>query len=231
MITSAVEPEPKCAPRFEDVFPVADAVLFEGYALYPYRPSSLKNRVRWNFGGVYPRGYSQAQTGTDSCEVFTECLIRGSYAQLTIEARFLELIEQPSQAGCEAAEPRSFRCELGSVASLVAGGKEHSFTRGRLFGCVEVTALALSQDLFRVRVSLRNESNNPAIERAAAFGRHPRGRALDPGCSDGRARVTAGATTRACGGSAWLRTARPVACHGRPQGRIQSGPGEPHHFV
>ena len=31
------------------------ATLYEGYILYPYRPSSVKNQVRWTFGGVHPR--------------------------------------------------------------------------------------------------------------------------------------------------------------------------------
>ncbi len=41
---------------------IASAVLYEGYILYPYRPS-VKNRQRWTFGGLVPRAYSQA-TGT-----------------------------------------------------------------------------------------------------------------------------------------------------------------------
>jgi len=32
---------------------IAAAVLYEGYMLYPYRPS-VKNRQRWTFGGLYP---------------------------------------------------------------------------------------------------------------------------------------------------------------------------------
>jgi hypothetical protein len=39
---------------------VADAVLFEGYVLYPYRASSAKNQVRWQFGVVAPRAWSEA---------------------------------------------------------------------------------------------------------------------------------------------------------------------------
>ena len=35
---------------------IADAVLYEGYILYPYRPS-IKNRQRWTFGGLYPEAY------------------------------------------------------------------------------------------------------------------------------------------------------------------------------
>ena len=46
---------------------IVKAVLYEGYMLYPYRPSAVKNRQRFNFGVVYPRVYSEAQGGTDAC--------------------------------------------------------------------------------------------------------------------------------------------------------------------
>ena len=35
---------------------IADAVLYEGYLLWPYRRSATKNQRRWTFGGVYPPG-------------------------------------------------------------------------------------------------------------------------------------------------------------------------------
>jgi len=35
---------------------IARAVLYEGYLLYPYRRSALKNQWRWTFGGVAPSG-------------------------------------------------------------------------------------------------------------------------------------------------------------------------------
>ena len=44
---------------------ITKAVLYEGYMLYPYRPSAIKNRQRFNFGVLYPRPYSEAQGGTD----------------------------------------------------------------------------------------------------------------------------------------------------------------------
>ena len=34
---------------------IADAVLYEGYILWPYRRSALKNQRRWTFGGIHPR--------------------------------------------------------------------------------------------------------------------------------------------------------------------------------
>ena len=54
---------------------IANAVLYEGYMLYPYRPSSVKNRQRFNFGVLYPRSYSEAQSGSDACSMQTECLV------------------------------------------------------------------------------------------------------------------------------------------------------------
>ena len=54
---------------------IANAVLYEGYMLYPYRPSSVKNRQRFNFGVLYPRAYSEAQTGSDAWSMQTECLV------------------------------------------------------------------------------------------------------------------------------------------------------------
>jgi hypothetical protein len=70
---------------------IADAVLYEGYLLYPYRPS-VKNRQRWTFGGLYPRPYSEAQGGADACMSQTECLVRaGRRTRLSVRVRFLHL--------------------------------------------------------------------------------------------------------------------------------------------
>ncbi|MBA2284899.1 MAG: hypothetical protein H0W02_05415, partial [Ktedonobacteraceae bacterium] len=51
--------------RLEQVKEIANAVLYEGYLLYPYRQSALKNRTRWTFGAVYPREYSEANNGLE----------------------------------------------------------------------------------------------------------------------------------------------------------------------
>jgi hydrogenase maturation protease len=54
---------------------IAKAVLYEGYMLYPYRPSSVKNQQRWNFGVLCPQSYSEAQNGTEAWTMQTECLL------------------------------------------------------------------------------------------------------------------------------------------------------------
>jgi hypothetical protein len=72
---------------------IANAVLYEGYMLYPYRPSSVKNRQRFNFGVLYPRSYSDTQTGSDVCSMQTECLVQGSFlTAVEVRVRFLKVV-------------------------------------------------------------------------------------------------------------------------------------------
>ena len=74
---------------------IVKAVLYEGYMLYPYRPSAVKNRQRFNFGVVYPRAYSEAQggSGTDAWTMQTECVVLGdAQTQCTVRVRFLRMV-------------------------------------------------------------------------------------------------------------------------------------------
>jgi hypothetical protein len=75
----------------EAVDAIADAVLYEGYLLYPYRASSSKNRVRWQFGVLVPPSYAAEGTGEhDACR--TECLLEGDDAALVhVRVRFLQV--------------------------------------------------------------------------------------------------------------------------------------------
>jgi hypothetical protein len=71
---------------------VVEAVLYEGYILYPYRPTSKKNRQRFTFGRVYPHDYSVAQNGAEPYLMKTECLLASKEAtRLEVSARFLHV--------------------------------------------------------------------------------------------------------------------------------------------
>ena len=50
-------------PGFARARRIADAVLYEGYLLYPYRASARKNRYRWTFGVLVPRGSEMIVAG------------------------------------------------------------------------------------------------------------------------------------------------------------------------
>ena len=74
---------------------IAKAVLYEGYMLYPYRPSSVKNQQRWNFGVLCPQSYSEAQNGSEAWTMQTECLVEGSsMTGLEVRVRFLQLVSR-----------------------------------------------------------------------------------------------------------------------------------------
>ena len=76
---------------------VADAVLYEGYLLYPYRSSSRKNQVRWQFGVLGPPGAAAAGVGEEA-DFSVQCLVRpgvdehsSSDPELDVHLRFLQL--------------------------------------------------------------------------------------------------------------------------------------------
>lgn len=70
---------------------VADAVLYEGYLLYPYRSTSRKNQARWQFGVLGPPGAAPAGIG-EPPELAAECVLQaGDEAALTVHLRFLQL--------------------------------------------------------------------------------------------------------------------------------------------
>ncbi len=68
---------------------VADAVLYEGYLLYPYRGTSTKNQSRWQFGVLGPCGAADSGLGEDTA-LAAEFLVEGTRA-LTLVVRFLQL--------------------------------------------------------------------------------------------------------------------------------------------
>ena len=73
---------------------IADAVLYEGYILWPYRRSAMKNQQRWTFGGVYPRAHSDGRED-DPWTMQTQCLLEaGAGARVDVGVRFLHVVER-----------------------------------------------------------------------------------------------------------------------------------------
>jgi hypothetical protein len=64
---------------------IADAVLYEGYVLWPYRRSAMKNRQRWTFGGVYPPGWEEDRTEVSATVPATVS---------DVQVRFLQIVHR-----------------------------------------------------------------------------------------------------------------------------------------
>lgn len=91
------------ADRFEVARSVADAVLYEGYVLYPYRASSRKNQVRFQWGVLTPRAFSEAE-GSERWTMRTECLVDpGDTPRLSVRIRFLQAQHRCSEGLAEGA--------------------------------------------------------------------------------------------------------------------------------
>jgi hypothetical protein len=73
---------------------IADAVLYEGYLLWPYRKSAIKNQRRWTFGGVYPERHAAAHPD-DAAVMQTQCLVEGGAdCRLDVRVRFLHVVQR-----------------------------------------------------------------------------------------------------------------------------------------
>ena len=126
---------------------IVKAVLYEGYMLYPYRPSAVKNRQRFNFGVVYPRSYCEAQGGSDAWTMQTQCLVLGNpETQCVVRVRFLRLVTRSvgklTTPSCEADSVTEPAME--KVERLEVNGKTFHAWQEAVEEVIEVTELNLS---------------------------------------------------------------------------------------
>ncbi len=114
--------------RFETAKTVADAVLYEGYVLYPYRASSRKNQVRFQWGVLTPRAYSELD-GSERWSTRTECLVsprwRPEPTILQVRVRCLQTQRRRVEARSSAKTPAGCEPAFGPVDTLEVDGTSH----------------------------------------------------------------------------------------------------------
>jgi hypothetical protein len=99
---------------------VADAILYEGYLLYPYHKAAQKNQIRFQWGVLMPRGYGEVDPNeASSCQ--TECLLEcPDDAEVRVLIRFLHLQRRLVQG----VSPENG--ELHDVGTLYVDGAEYT---------------------------------------------------------------------------------------------------------
>jgi hypothetical protein len=170
---------------------LASALLYEGYLLYPYRPSSVKNRQRFNFGVLYPASWRDVRAGTERATMQTEVLVRGGPdTRVRARVRFLQLVERvadaaPWQEAVErevlavdallaevAAGPVSTTVTYAASEAVAPAGDPGAAASGgggarrqaEIDGAIETRAVALEAGTFRVSVHVANRTPMPSDE-------------------------------------------------------------------
>lgn len=155
----------------EQVNQIVNAVLYEGFLLYPYRASSKKNaRERFTFGRVYPHAYSVAQGGAEPEASQTECLALvqqdAGPLQFNITVKFLQPLAPDPQTGWQDAQEREIPLQFLPGTPL---HREFSFPltgEGSLQGRIEVNSQTLDSGALKITVRVSNRTPVPETELA-----------------------------------------------------------------
>ena len=154
--------------NFTSVEKIAAAVLYEGYILYPYRSTAIKNRQRWNFGTLYPRIYAEAQRPQEPFRLISECLlVPGSNTALDIKVNFLQLLPQPVSSNLvdpslnwdEATERTFDHCDLDLSALLTAPLSLNIAPASHLAASLTIRAQTLPSGAWKLHLELENISS------------------------------------------------------------------------
>src|SRR6185312_7659301 len=124
---------------------IANAVLYEGYMLYPDRTSSTRNRHRFNFGVLYPEGF-------DTSSQRTECLVHDDgHALLDVTIRYLRLDPE------EHAHERDVEIPDLRLHDLVKEWREETFEPG----AVRISAQRVERHCYRLAIDIHNVARIP----------------------------------------------------------------------
>jgi hydrogenase maturation protease len=153
---------------------ITGALLYEGYILYPYRRSSVKNRQRWTLGGLYPRAFGGEPGAVDAWSMQTECLICGHERTVfEVRVRFLHLIERTDSAApgpWQEATERDVAAPSLRLGELLGPPREIAFVfpsyreisgtvmrqQEAIEGGITMSADRIGEGLFRVTIGVRN---------------------------------------------------------------------------
>jgi hypothetical protein len=151
---------------------IANALLYEGYMLYPYRPSAIKNRHRFNFGVVYPQDYGMAHNEPFCMQ--TELLVAKDWrTALDVRVRFLHLT---AREGWQEAVERELTAPALGIDDLLASPRRMSFVfpqeraerekqekrasetsrQETINGEIEIAARQLTERVFKVTARILN---------------------------------------------------------------------------
>lgn len=148
---------------------LAHALMFEGYVLYPYRRSSLKNMQRFSFGTLQLAARCAPGT-SDASSLRVECLIRGRAPSADVSVRFLQHVRRVDDDGPEPwIEALERECAHEAIAlgshrfeHTIPGMQEQAEACRRESAELRVQVALLAEqvapELFKLRIDVANAS-------------------------------------------------------------------------
>jgi hypothetical protein len=161
---------------------LAHSLMFEGYVLYPYRQSSLKNQKRLIFGSLYPAAHAEV-TGQRS-GVQVSVLVRA--ATVTVRVLLLHWAERTREGEPPWLEAQERMVAIGPLRlALLADAAESTsfafpaaewhkegahYRSETLAGTVKASARSVAAGVFELSLTLANRSLWPALASMDAVG-------------------------------------------------------------
>jgi hypothetical protein len=136
---------------------VADAILYEGFLLFPYAKSALKNQMPFQFGVVMPRGYADPTEPAFLRSQFVVCSPPAKQARMNGVLRFLQLAPDPIER------------EVPFVFELASNEASFPFAQDALQGEVHLAAAALESGVWLVTLEIRNRTQTQSDRRNDAL--------------------------------------------------------------
>ena len=141
---------------------IANAVLYEGYLLYPYRPTAIKNRRRFNFGVVYPHDYGL--THDELLCAQTECLAVCNWRMaLDVRVRFLHVTAREGRQEAVAREVTASALRTDLLVeplqlsfAFPAKRANESCEQEPINGNIEIDARQIAERVFKITARVTN---------------------------------------------------------------------------
>lgn len=140
---------------------IADAILYEGYALFPYRKNALKNRKRFNFGVLSPKVWAEKQTNEQYFQQTEILFSADENAKIFFKIRYLQL---ESKEDWQTAHERTIE---NSAEIIEKKEFEISDSKFQIDGKVQIETENICENLFKLNLKIENLTENSSFKNAS----------------------------------------------------------------
>jgi len=148
---------------------IAATVLYEGYLLWPYRHSAIKNQKRWTFGSVFPQEFSEKARSGDPWQMETQCLVHGEDPSVAVKVKFLQAVERKVGQWSSGGELEFVESIQIGAERYVAWDEAREREQPIEFQKLSDLMIPRSIDVFIPAASEKEDLSSPACERIAAL--------------------------------------------------------------